>query len=371
MLAWEFPPHIHGGLGIACHGLATALAQDHHLRILLPGPAPQDSPLQLIGLDPHSQKTPLNAYEEELYCGDLLARVESYTRAALHYLSSHALEDDFDLIHAHDWMTARAGLAIQEATGKPLVFHIHSLSYDRSGPEDQGPIYQIEKEIISRAQMSLCVSDYTRGICLTQYGANPEKIFTVHNGAAPQTPFRSTPLLPEKIVLFLGRLSAQKAPHSFLKIAAKILAVNPKVRFILAGAGEQLSELIEESITQGIADRVHFLGFQNRSQVLRLFSQSDVCCMPSRSEPFGLAALEAAQFGVPIVVSKQSGIREVLPSALVTDSWDLDGMAAHIQSLLNDEALHQETSQALLAEQKTCTWEKAARKIEELYLTKL
>ena len=375
MLGWEFPPLINGGLGVACHGLSTALTQHVDLTVILPGMASPHSQLNLIGLNisapESSERTALSPYldaaspeKNPLYAGDLGARITTYAHAALAY----AHQTSFDIIHAHDWMTALAGLEIQRATGKPLVFHIHSLAYDRSGPEERGWIYQIEKQIIAAANLVITVSHYTREICLQHYEGAPHKIFTVHNGAENITPFRSAPPFPEKLVLFLGRLTRQKAPHSFLKIAAQILKSNNDVRFILAGTGDQLSSLKEECLALGIADKVHFPGFQNREQVHTLLSQASVYCMPSASEPFGISALEAAQFGVPVVLSKQSGAAEALTHAPSAKAWDLDRMAQHIQELLRNDELHHHCSQALLAEQEKFTWQKAAQKVYGLYL---
>jgi glycosyltransferase involved in cell wall biosynthesis len=385
MLGWEFPPLINGGLGVACHGLSQALIRHVNLTIVLPRAeiSSETSPLKLVGLthlDSPDLTTPpppllFTPYEDaispretltensSLYDGDLFERVTTYTHAATEF----AKNSNFDLIHAHDWMTALAGLAIRKATGKPLVFHVHSLTYDRAGPEERGWIYEIEKQVIADADLIIPVSHYTRDICLTHYGGSPSKIFPVHNGVTPVTSFRTKPPFPEKLVLFLGRLTSQKAPHSFLQIAARILAENTNVRFVLAGSGDQLPSLIEESISLGIATKVHFPGFLNRGKIQQLLSQTDLYCMPSVSEPFGLSALEAAQFGIPIVLSKQSGASEVLPSARSADAWDLDGMTRQIAELLTDQTAELEASQAMMAEQKKCTWERAAEKVFGLY----
>ena len=423
MLGWEFPPMINGGLGIACLGMAKALRQHVDLTIILPrtDPSFQVNEVDLVGLnhleereveavkrfegwdtvekiihvpvalDPYGDAASHQLSEEEirraeagrsevdcwmestglnlfqgrgaLYDSDVNARVVAFARAAV----AIARERDFDIIHAHDWMTFLAGMEIKRQLKKPLVLHIHSLSYDRAGAEARGWVYDIERQAMHEADRVIPVSRYTGHICRDHYGVPEEKIFAVHNGAEAVEAFRSKKPFPGKLVLFLGRLTGQKGPRFFLEIAAKVLEQTRDVRFVMAGTGDKLRELIEYGAFRDVGDRLHFTGFLNRDEVNHLLSMTDVYCMPSVSEPFGLSALEAAQFEIPAVISRQSGASEVLTEARKADYWDVDLMAKHIVELISDDQLHKEAVAASRQDQENCTWERAAERILPVY----
>lgn len=299
----------------------------------------------------------------DLYGDDVFEKVTAFAKAAAILSDSR----DFDIIHVHDWMTFPAGVAIKERTGKPLVLHVHSLSYDRAGPDSRGWIFDIEKSGMEAADLIIPVSEYTGTIVSGHYGIDQTKVVPIHNGAEPVETYRTEKSFPEKLVLFLGRLTAQKGPEFFLEIAAKVLRNDRDVRFVMAGTGEKLKELIEYGAYHDVGDRFHFTGFLNKQKVNELLSMTDVYCMPSVSEPFGLSALEAAQYGIPAVISKQSGVAEVLTRALQADYWDTDLMARHIVTLLTDDEEYQRAVDASLEDQKNCTWEAAAERIVEAY----
>lgn len=336
MLGWEFPPLINGGLGVACEGLALALAGKTELNLILPksgatASAPpihsafslSEVPLDLNAyLDARNSPSP----SQTLYEGDLRQKILSFASEAL----KMAQTSSFDLIHAHDWMTGLAALEIRKQSGKPLLFHVHSLSHDRVGPDESGWIHQLEQRIIQEADLTIAVSNYTRQICLNHYHANPAKTSVVHNGISPVEAYRSTKPFSESLVVFLGRMTSQKGPIRFLQIAREVLRHNPKVRFVIAGTGDLLHRSMAESVRLGLAEHCHFTGFLNRQEVHQLFSMADVYCMPSTSEPFGLSALEAAQFGVPTVISNRSGVAEILNSAKTADASDTKKMAHEI-----------------------------------------
>lgn len=283
-------------------------------------------------LHPYLDAPALDQSPHHLYGPDLDARVVDFAKKS----SRIASDQNFDLIHAHDWMTALAGLEIRKQTGKPLIFHTHSLTYDRAGPDERGWIYEIEKSILQSADLVIAVSHYCRQICLDHYDAPPAKVVVVHNGASPVRSFRSPKPFPEKLVVFLGRLTGQKGPASFLKIAQKVLETEKNTRFAIAGTGDQLRSLMAGAVRLGIQGNFHFTGFLNRKKVHELLSMADAYCMPSVSEPFGLSALEAAQFGVPAVLSIQSGVAEVLKSARTADCGDTDAMARHLRIILSE-----------------------------------
>ena len=427
MLGWEFPPLINGGLGIACLGLGKAMAQHAELTFYLPktDPAFAVSNVELLGFnhlaapetalkegdvefrsfasvetipsallpyaEPEEPKQVEHKHVEQvttettehppayrsddlaifqgdaLYGDDVGQKVISYARVA----AGMAENQDFDIVHAHDWMTFPAGVEIKRRTGKPLVLHVHSLSYDRGGPDARGWVYDIERSAMEEADLVIPVSQYTGTICTGHYGIDPAKVHFVHNGAEPVEAFRTEKPFPEKLVLFLGRLTGQKGPEFFLEIAAKVLETNRNVRFVMAGTGERLRELIEAGAFRDVGDRLHFTGFLQKDKVNQLLSMTDVYVMPSVSEPFGLSALEAAQFDIPAVISKQSGVAEVLTKARMADYWDVNRMAEHINELLCDEEAHAAAVKASKEDQVNCTWEAAASRICELYQSKL
>ena len=305
--------------------------------------------------------------EDSLYGDDVGERVWAYAQIA----AAIAEERDFDIVHAHDWMTFVAGMEIKRRTGKPLVLHVHSLNYDRGGPDSRGWIFDIEKEAMEMADLVIPVSNYTGTICTGHYGIAEHKVHFVHNGADSVESFRSKSPFKNGLVLFLGRLTGQKGPRFFLEIAAKVLEKNPSVYFVMAGTGERMRELIEYGAFKDVGDRLHFTGFLNKEKVNKLLSMTDVYCMPSVSEPFGLSAIEAAQYGIPAVISKQSGVAEVMTHARMADFWDVELMAQHIHELLSDPIAREEAVKHSLADQENCTWEAAADRVVNLYQEKL
>jgi glycogen(starch) synthase len=417
MLGWEFPPIINGGLGVACLGLCKALRKYADLSLILPKSDPNyfiDN-VELVGLNnidienltevdsslyykefanveyvdanispyetsaipyvnfdilknqsplEYKIKGPKNVFQNgDVYDGDVINKVIEYAK----YSARLASEKDFDIIHCHDWMTFLAGVEIKSLTGKPLVLHVHSLEYDRGGPESRGWVYDVEKWAMSHADVIIPVSAYTGGIAQSHYDVDPKKIFPVHNGADPVHVFHNIKDFPEKLVLFLGRITGQKGPQYFLDVAAKVISSFPNVRFVMAGTGDRLRGLIETGAYKQIGNKLHFTGFLNKEKVNKLLSIADVYCMPSVSEPFGLSALEAAQFGIPCVISKQSGVSEVLLGALKADFWDVEKMASHIISLLKNDALREAVIRDAFNDLQICTWERTAEKIMNVY----
>ena len=329
MLGWEFPPLVSGGLGVACEGLVEALRRTTELTLMIPHEPKIPAPSPIVGL-------PLSPYQDrpsDLYGPNLPDAIEQFSAHA----AARADALDFDLIHAHDWLTAQAGLAIKARTGKPLVLHLHSLNHDRVGPKNGGWIDDLERTAIQRADLVVAVSQYTRNICLNHYRADPKKTVVVHNGLRPALPYRSPRPFPERLVIFVGRLTSQKNPAHFMEIARRVLDRNPRVRFAVAGAGPQLRSLMAQALRLGIPDKIHFTGFLDRKQVHHLYSMADVCCLPSTSEPFGLVALEATQFGVPVVISEKSGVSEILPDTKTASPGDLETFSTHIVDLLSQD----------------------------------
>ena len=346
MLGWEYPPMINGGLGVACEGLVGAMRTAAEVRLLLPG--------EVEGGESGGGIQRIGAYGsgDGLYGDGLRERVLGFAEAVVEDVEG----SEFDLIHAHDWMTLVAGMAVKARTGKPLVAHVHSLEFDRSGPGERGWVFEIEKEGMNQADVVVAVSAYTAEICEQMYGIDRGKVAVVHNGVTgggERSPGR------EALVVFVGRLARQKGPEMFGRIATVVRERFPGVRFVVAGDGE-----LRESLAGAPVEMAGFLG---RREIRELLSRAKVFCMPSLSEPFGIAALEAALSGVAVVVSKQSGVREVLGSARLVDAGDEAGWIEQVCKLLGDEEERRRVAEAVRAEAERCSWEAAAAKMLGVY----
>lgn len=413
MLGWEFPPVINGGLGVACHDLCAAMSKHADVTMIIPQASEgfKMKNINLIGLNTVNEKTiqditskykdrifsnvvpvpvDLNPYHQELgfnefsstlrftegrdlkpfridnlYGGNVIEKVIHFSNVA----AALALEMDFDIIHVHDWMTMLAGIKIKAQSGKPLVVHVHSLEVDRSGECSKGWVYDMEKRGMENADLIIPVSHFTGDNIIKYYGINPSKIQPVHNGLTRAEIFKSPKVYDEKTVLFIGRLTRQKGPEFFLEIASKVLQVDDNVRFVMAGTGDHFNRLLEDSAYKRIGNRFHLTGFLNMPQMHQLLSIADVYCMPSVSEPFGLSAVEAAQFGVPCVISKQSGVAEVLTGSLKFDFWDSDKAADYILNLLHNPVLKEKVVSDAFVNLETVSWERSAEKVIKAYQT--
>jgi glycogen(starch) synthase len=419
MLGWEFPPAISGGLGIAFYGICKSLASKCDLNIIVPRMdksinIPDANLLSIGDLDidtyfegeeikilekvireekiqieispypvksvsqPVIKKTEIkvkrkpsdevykvhrNFMEAELYGNDVVNMVRYFSEIT----DMIASRLSFDIIHAHDWMTFNAGIRLKDKYHKPLLLHVHSLNFDRVGPSDEGWVYRIEKEAFKAADLIIPVSNYTGSILMEHYQVDKKKIFPIHNGIDPIRPFKTEKKFPEKLILFLGRITLQKGPEYFLETASKVIDKYPEVRFAIAGTGDQLNQVIEEGAHQKISHKLHFTGFLDRQKVHSLLSMADLFCMPSVSEPFGLTALEAVQFGIPVIISKKSGVAEVLPSALLADFWDTDLMAEQILSLLKNRKLYNKKVRDGKRDVEKLSWDSATDKILMAY----
>lgn len=424
MYGWEFPPFISGGLGVACHDLTKALT-DLGLKIhfVLPSFGSHKtikSHVDLINsskvevsykdlssaveyfsqnIDIFKVDSLLTPYmTEEGYLEQLAflqSRIETDSITRSHnlnitgnygvnlveevmryaYVSGFiAREVKHDLIHCHDWMTILAGIEARRHSARPLIYHVHALETDRSGLNINKRIYDIEKYGLEQADKIIAVSYHTKNQICEKYQINPNKIEVVHNAVSKTKVFVKSKKLArknnkEKIVLFLGRVTLQKGPDYFLEAAAKVLQKLKDVRFIIAGQGDMVHRLIERAAQLKIGNKVHFTGFLNREEVEALYQSSDVYVMPSVSEPFGITGLEAVLFDVPVIMSKQSGLGEVLKNALKVDFWDTDELANQIIALLKYPALNKQLQALAAQELKEIQWENSARKLTEIYGT--
>ena len=421
MFGWEFPPHIAGGLGTACYGIVKGLAHNGVQTMFVMPSASGDEdrsaadiinaseiPVDVastmnvddfldkvqfvhIGTNmvPYLDPAEFHSLVEEdrkrqvrdfsihygqtykfsgKYGSNLMEEVARYAMVGGTIAMTH--KGEFDVIHAHDWLTYMAGIAAKRLSGKPLVVHVHATSFDRSSDNNiDTRVYDIEKRGMEAADRVITVSDLTRNIVITKYGIDPSKVVTVHNAVdfSGRSEIQVERGVKEKVVTFLGRITFQKGPEYFIEAAAKILKKCKNVRFVMAGSGDMMNRSIRQVARLGISDRFHFTGFLRGAEVQKMFALSDVYVMPSVSEPFGISPLEAMRSGVPSVISRQSGAAEVLKYAFKVDFWDVDAMADEIYALLQYPALADFASKYGYDEVNTLKWNNAAAKIKSVY----
>ena len=301
------------------------------------------------------------------YGSNLMEEVARYAMVGATIAMQH--KDEFDVIHAHDWLTYAAGIAAKRVSGKPLVIHVHATEFDRSGENVNSQVYDIERMGMLEADKVITVSNLTRNIVINKYGIDPKKVITVQN-AVDFNEFRQVDVhrgVSDKVITFLGRITFQKGPEYFIEAAAKVLKKVSNVRFVMAGSGDLMNRSIRRVAQLGIADRFHFTGFLRGNDVKKMFAYSDVYVMPSVSEPFGISPLEAMKSNVPTIISKQSGVAEVLKYAIKVDFWDIDAMADAMYGLLTYPAISQMSIRCGVEEVNALKWENAALKIKDVY----
>lgn len=420
MFGWEFPPHIAGGLGTACKGIVEGLAHNGVETLFVMPSASGDEDesctkiinasdvavanvsstvdefidkVKFINVDSnlvpyvdpeeyfeaiermkkeHIDNTTIGFGQKFKFSGkygaNLLEEVSRYAQVGGTIAMQH--KDEFDVIHAHDWLTYLAGIAAKELTGKPLVVHVHATSFDR-GTDDMvdSRVFAIEKRGMEAADAVVAVSELTRGIVINRYGIDPSKVFAVHNavdfsGRADVSVERG---VKDKVVTFLGRITFQKGPEYFIDAAAKVLKRTKNVRFVMAGSGDMMTRAIRQVARLGISDKFHFTGFLRGADVAKMFALSDVYVMPSVSEPFGISPLEAMRSSVPSVISYQSGAAEILKYAFKVNFWDVDAMADDIYALVNYPALSDFAAKHGYEEVNALKWDHAAAKLKFIY----
>lgn len=444
MFGWEFPPHISGGLGTACHGLTTALANGgvkvtfvvpklsgdeacngatlisaseielrndgkpirrvrrvtssqstlagrnvpagmfetievpstlspyNYAHLGAPTTDLEDWKGQLFSQTasdmPEGGKTPsANKYEfQGGYGQHLIDEVDRFAEVAREI----ARKEDFDVIHAHDWMTFPAGLAAKEVSGKPLIIHVHATEYDRASTWGNPLVHEIEKEGIQESDRIVGVSNWTRQTLIKHYGAEPSKVHVVHNGILETRrtePRRFKHPMGHQMITFLGRVTFQKGPEYFVDAAEKVLQQFPSTHFVMAGSGDALPQIIARVARKKMSSQFHFTGFLKKNDIDKLLDMTRVYVMPSVSEPFGITPLEAIQAGVPVIISRQSGVAEVMPHAITTDYWDTEALSQAICGILRYKSLGNTLRDNSMARIKTITWEEAAKKVKQLY----
>lgn len=419
MFGWEFPPHISGGLGTACYGLTKGLAELKNINVIFVVPKAfgdeDQSAMKLIGannisiskkevqfdniqkkIDYYEVDSQIIPYVDEdefwklksgkysknsrfietdeglrvnfsgEYGSDLLQEIRNYSIVA----ECIARDNTFDIIHAHDWLAYPAGIAAKKISGKPLVIHVHATDFDRSGGEVNPRVYAIEREGMEMADKIIAVSNLTKKIIIEKYGISPKKITTVYNAVEPV--FDKKTSLPEnrlneKIVTFLGRITIQKGPEYFIEAASLVLKKMKNVQFVMAGSGDMMNAMITRTAELGISDNFYFTGFLKGDDVQEMFKLTDVFVMPSVSEPFGIVPLEAMQSKVPVIISNQSGVSEILEHAIKIDFWDTYAMADAIYGLLNYPSLSNFFKEEGKVEVDNLKWINSAKNVLKVY----
>lgn len=388
MLGWELPPHNSGGLGVACYQLCKALSgRGADIEFVVPYTAEHGIDFMRVNAaHPQDVAAVLKAgiaYDSFQYIKhsgdsewiDLWGQSYMYEKA-VEQISLHA---EFDVIHAHDWLTFRAALRAKERTGRPLILHVHSIESDRAGGTHGNPVvHEIEYQAMMIADQILAVSEHTRRCIIRDYNIPANKVGVLHNSIEPSTlepldpdnAYRYLAKLKEqgyRVVANVGRLTIQKGLPNLLRAAKEVIAHAPKTMFLIVGSGEQYYELLELAAQLGISKNVVFTEFQRGKRWRDAFGIGDLFVMPSISEPFGITPLEAIGYGTPALISKQSGVSEVIRNCLKVDFWDIDEMANQITAVVQNDSLRNELHRNSLSEYQRLSWNHAADKLMDVY----
>ncbi|HEX9679079.1 MAG TPA: glycosyltransferase family 4 protein [Candidatus Saccharimonadales bacterium] len=394
MLGWELPPHNSGGLGVACYEMCRALVKDGAtIQFIVPYTAQHDIDFMTV-----TAASPQDAVEVMLAGGayDSAWFIQStrdgqvvghslYEQQTIYEQSVDRLVDinEFDIIHAHDWLTFRAAIKLKRRCHKPLIVHIHATEYDRSGGrQGNNLVREIEYQGMMMADKVIAVSQATKRVLVEEYAIPATKVEVVHNSInlSDWPPDHSLnvysyiELLKQhgyKVIVNVGRLVIQKGLTHLLQAAQRVLEYQPKTLFLIVGSGDQYQELIELGAELGISQNLLFTGFQRGKAVDDAYRVADLFVMPSVSEPFGITPLEAGARGVPSLISKQSGVSEVMGHALRVDYWDEQEMANQIVSVLRSDALRQTMADLTAAELSGRSWRDAADRLQTVYKSEL
>jgi glycogen(starch) synthase len=389
MLGWELPPYNSGGLGIACYQLCKALSQkDIDIEFILPYQADHKIDfMEVTAANPQGIEAVLRsgiAYDSQRYIkrdgeGEATFSLEDQQKLYERTVERMVAEREVDIIHAHDWLTFRAGLRAKERKGCPLILHVHSVESDRSGsPHGNQLVKEIEGESMLLADRIIAVSQHTKNKIVEDYGIPADKVEVVHNSIDPaelaplggDNAYHYLTLMKQlgyRVVVNVGRLTIQKGLPNLLRAAKEVIERQPKTLFLIVGSGEQYFELIELAAELGIGPNVIFTDFQRGKRWRDAYDIGDLFVMPSVSEPFGLTPLEAAGYGTPSLISKQSGVAEVLHSCLKVDYWDVNEMTSQILAVLQHDDLRTELQAGAYREYQRLSWQDVSDKVAGLY----
>jgi glycogen synthase len=388
MLGWELPPHNSGGLGIACFQLCKALSKKKvDIEFILPYQADHGIDFMAVtAAHPQGVATVLRsgiAYDSHKYILqdgseewlNIYEQQQLYEEA----VAQLVLGREFDIVHAHDWLTFRAAMRVKQLKNCPIILHVHSVESDRSGSKRGNPfVREIEGLAMHMADRVIAVSQRTKDTIIDDYGIPADKIEVVHNSIEPGdlaplddlNAYRYLDMmrtLGYRVVVNVGRLTIQKGLPNLLRAAKEVVAHNPKTLFLIVGSGEQYFELIDLAAELGIGPNVLFTDFQRGKRWRDAYAIGDLFVLPSVSEPFGLTPLEAIGYGTPALVSKQSGVSEVLMNCLKVDFWDINEMANQITAVVQNDALGEELLRNSYVEYEQQSWSTAGEKVANLY----
>lgn len=391
MLGWELPPFNSGGLGVACYQICKHLARKSvAIEFVVPyAPDSQPNFMTVHGATPFTAEQIMvagGAYDsycyrcdtascEHTFPGDMIGQQERYTA----FVEQLVQQNTYDAIHAHDWLTFKAGVRAKELTGKPLIAHVHATEFDRAGMNRGNElVHQIELSALMAADAIIAVSQFTKDLIVAKYGIPASKIEVVHNAIDPAEfgeldPNNAYRYLEEmkklgyKVVVSLGRLSLQKGITHLLKAAQRVVQQNDKVLFLIVGDGESRNEIIQTAASLGLSQNVIFTGFLRGKQWRDSYAIGDIFVMPSISEPFGLTALEAAGHNNAILLSRQCGVGEVLHNTIQFDAWDTDKLANAILNIAEHPSMQNALANNARAEAYNLTWDKAVHAFERMY----
>ncbi|MDP2691830.1 MAG: glycosyltransferase [bacterium] len=410
MFGWEFPPFSYGGLGTACRGIVEGLSHhDVHLTLVLPkannirteklhisgaddllnGTSKKiinklrlihiDSKLNpymtaeayLEQLNPHhlnnlSSLIRTNSPHQTPYGKNLFEEISRYAQKAAIISKNH----EHDIIHIHDWLTMPAGVMAKKTSGKPLISHIHATEFDRTGDNPHQEVYDIERKGMEASDHIIAVSEFTKQKIIQNYGISPDKITVVHNAVLKEKEyFKLQPQIENQdpVILFLGRMTLQKGPEYFLHMAKQVLEKEPKAKFVMAGDGDMMHRMIELSTELRIAKNVLFAGYLSGPEIDKAYANADLYIMPSVSEPFGITPLEAIKNGTPVMISRQSGVSEVIRNALRVDFWDIEEMANKTLAVIHYKKLREFLIQESQKDLDQLSWKNQAGLIRGVY----
>lgn len=388
MLGWELPPHNSGGLGTACYQLCKALSKNNvDIEFIVPYTADHDIDFMTVTpAHPQGVEAVLRsgiAYDSQKYLlktGEIKSLdIHDQQNLYQNAVAQLAIDREFDIVHAHDWLTFRAALRVKSLRNCPIILHVHSVESDRAGSRHGNPlVHEIEETSLHLADKIIAISEHTKKAIIRDYGVPADKIEVVHNSieSADKTPLDADnsyiylDLMKQqgyKVVVNIGRLTIQKGLPNLLRAAKLVIDKTPKTMFLIVGSGEQYHELIEQAADLGIGSNVLFTEFQRGKRWRDAFAIGDLFVMPSVSEPFGLTPLEAVGYGTPVLVSKQSGVSEVLNNCLKVDYWDVDEMANKITAVVQNQSLQDELGANSYAEYSKMSWHNASQKINQIY----
>ena len=394
MLGWELPPHNSGGLGVACLNLSRALAREgadidfvvpyeaehpdiKYMRILS---AMKLDPIYRYGVGAYDTKYVEQALIPQTDTGEMIS-IREIQHNYCEFVEKYLMEFKPDLAHAHDWLTFEAGMLAKKNHGIPLVAHVHATEYDRSGMNGGSPlVIEIEREGLMLADKIIAVSEATKRIIHEKYDIPENKIDVIYNSLDEEfvnevykydtddyAYLEAMKGAGYTIISTVGRFTIQKGLSNMMKAAAAALSKNKKLIFVFAGDGEQKEELLELSAKYGISKNVVFTGFVRGKQLRDIYQVSDIFVMSSISEPFGLTALEAAHHGDVLILTKQSGVTEVLHSVMEYDFWDTNKLADEIVAISKSSGLRNTLRDGLVSEYRKISWNDVAEKLISVY----